>query len=69
MMERGLREACFWNPKGQNFQVEFTERDVQNKLQERSNMPHYFMGIEAMQGHLVAVFPKETKNERALPIT
>ena len=23
LMERGLREACFWNPKGQNFQVEF----------------------------------------------
>ena len=49
LMERGLREACFWNPNGQNFAVEFTERDIQCKLQDRSNMAHYFMGIEAMR--------------------
>ena len=52
MMERGLREACFWNPNGQNFAVEFTERDIQCKLQDRSNMAHYFMGIEAMREYL-----------------
>ena len=63
-MEKGLGDACFWDPPNSDYEnADFTERDANNKVDENSNMRHFYMGIEKMTEILTLEYP----NQQILP--
>ena len=59
-MEKGLGDACFWDPPNSDYEnADFTEKDANNKVNENSNMRHFYMGIEKMTEILTMEHPDQ----------
>ena len=59
-MEKGLGDACFWDPPNSDYEnADFTEKDANNKVNESSNMRHFYMGIEKMTEILSLEYPNQ----------